>query len=98
MKAQGVPLILLGGGGYTIKNVARLWAYETAVAVDEKIPRRIPDSDLYLDHYAPTYAIDDDGSEDRFHNENTPGYINHIKSIVLEQYALNYKLTLDYNT
>ncbi|KAJ3982903.1 histone deacetylase [Lentinula detonsa] len=28
-----IPLILLGGGGYTVKNVARAWCYETACAL-----------------------------------------------------------------
>lgn len=27
MKSFNVPMILLGGGGYTIENVARCWAY-----------------------------------------------------------------------
>ncbi len=27
MMSYGVPLMLLGGGGYTVHNVARLWAY-----------------------------------------------------------------------
>ena len=25
----GVPMLLLGGGGYTMRNVARCWCYET---------------------------------------------------------------------
>jgi hypothetical protein len=33
MKSFGLPIQVLGGGGYTIRNVARCWAYETAVAV-----------------------------------------------------------------
>lgn len=35
MMSYGVPLMLLGGGGYTVHNVARLWAYETGLAVGE---------------------------------------------------------------
>jgi hypothetical protein len=27
----GVPMLVLGGGGYKIKNVSRCWTYETAV-------------------------------------------------------------------
>jgi histone deacetylase 1/2 len=27
----GLPLLVVGGGGYTVHNVAKLWAYETAV-------------------------------------------------------------------
>ena len=35
MKTFGKPIILLGGGGYTVNNVARLWLYETSVAVGQ---------------------------------------------------------------
>lgn len=27
----GIPLMALGGGGYTVRNVAKLWAYETGI-------------------------------------------------------------------
>ena len=33
VKSWNLPLLVLGGGGYTIKNVARCWAYETAVCL-----------------------------------------------------------------
>ncbi len=33
-----VPLLVLGGGGYTIRNVSRCWAYETSVLLGEEIP------------------------------------------------------------
>lgn len=32
-----LPLLLLGGGGYTIRNVARCWTYETAIALNTEI-------------------------------------------------------------
>lgn len=35
MKTFGVPLLVLGGGGYKIKNVARCWTYETGVLLGE---------------------------------------------------------------
>lgn len=38
MKSFNLPLLMLGGGGYTIRNVARCWTYETAVALDAEIP------------------------------------------------------------
>ncbi|KAJ2629793.1 putative histone deacetylase 1-B [Coemansia sp. RSA 1290] len=57
MKSFNVPLICLGGGGYTIRNVARTWAYETAVLLGEK-----PDSSLpynnYYDFFGPEYVLD----------------------------------------
>ena len=34
MRKQGIPMLILGGGGYTIRNVARCWTFETAVALD----------------------------------------------------------------
>jgi hypothetical protein len=37
-----VPLLILGGGGYTIKNVSRCWTYETAVLVGKYIPDELP--------------------------------------------------------
>jgi histone deacetylase HOS2 len=33
IKKLKIPLIMFGGGGYTPKNVARAWAYETAIAI-----------------------------------------------------------------
>ena len=33
MKKYNLPLLMLGGGGYTIRNVARCWTYETAQAL-----------------------------------------------------------------
>ncbi|OQO14971.1 hypothetical protein B0A48_00353 [Cryoendolithus antarcticus] len=42
VKALGVPLLLLGGGGYTARNVARAWCHETALATDNTLPPNIP--------------------------------------------------------
>lgn len=35
MMQYGIPIMLLGGGGYTIHNVARCWLYETGLALGE---------------------------------------------------------------
>lgn len=35
IKSFNTPLMLLGGGGYTIENVARCWTYETGVCLNE---------------------------------------------------------------
>lgn len=40
-----VPVMMLGGGGYTISNVARTWSYETMAMLgyqDEQIPYYCP--------------------------------------------------------
>lgn len=51
MLAYGLPTIMLGGGGYTIENVARCWAYETGVALGEEIEGSIPKNDMYFQKY-----------------------------------------------
>lgn len=37
VKSFGLPTLVLGGGGYTIRNVARAWTYETALLLDTEI-------------------------------------------------------------
>jgi acetoin utilization deacetylase AcuC-like enzyme len=34
IKDWNIPTIVLGGGGYTVKNVARCWTYETSICLD----------------------------------------------------------------
>ena len=38
VKSLGVPTLLLGGGGYTLRNVPRAWAYETSIIAGIDIP------------------------------------------------------------
>lgn len=40
MKSFNVPLMMLGGGGYTIRNVARTWTYETGLALGIDLSER----------------------------------------------------------
>jgi hypothetical protein len=35
VQTKGLPLLVLGGGGYSLRNVARCWTYETAVVLGE---------------------------------------------------------------
>ena len=34
----GAPMLVLGGGGYTMRNVARCWAYETGRLLGQELP------------------------------------------------------------
>ena len=45
-----VPVLVLGGGGYTMRNVARCWTYETAVVLGEDVPDELPFND-YFEYY-----------------------------------------------
>ncbi len=51
MRRYNTPLLLLGGGGYTIRNVARCWTYETAVALNCDIAN----GEIVLFHYHEIY-------------------------------------------
>lgn len=46
IRDTGLPTIILGGGGYTVRNVARCWAYETSLAVDEPLNIDLPDNGI----------------------------------------------------
>ncbi|KAI8323252.1 histone deacetylase Clr6 [Martensiomyces pterosporus] len=81
MKSFGVPLFCLGGGGYTIRNVARTWAYETAVLLDEDIDPVLPYNDYY-DFYGPEFRLDVPASN--MDNANTPEYLDKIFTQIAE--------------
>lgn len=36
------PTLFLGGGGYTLRNVPRCWAYETSIVAGVDVPNEIP--------------------------------------------------------
>ena len=58
-RKANLPLILLGGGGYTVKNVARTWAYETACAlgIEETLDVNLPWTEFF-DWFAPRYRLE----------------------------------------
>lgn len=47
VKDWNLPLLVLGGGGYTIKNVARCWAYETGICLGIELDNDLPLNDYY---------------------------------------------------
>ncbi|KAF7573137.1 AcuC, Deacetylase [Pyrenophora tritici-repentis] len=81
VKSFGVPVIVLGGGGYTMRNVARTWAYETGELVGEKMAKQLPFNDYY-EYFAPDYELDVRPSN--MENANSHDYLHKIKSAVIE--------------
>lgn len=83
-KSLGLPLLILGGGGYTIKNVARAWLYETAITlgchnvINEKIP-----PNEYYQYFGPNYQLhlEPDAS---LSNLNTSSFCNIIREQVYD--------------
>ncbi|KAJ7238764.1 hypothetical protein B0H12DRAFT_1326793 [Mycena haematopus] len=59
LRQQNIPLVLLGGGGYTVKNVARAWTYETACAlgIEDTIDPMLPYSE-YFDWFGPRFRLE----------------------------------------
>lgn len=85
LRKSGLPLILLGGGGYTIKNVSRTWAYETACAlgIEDTIDRKLP-WNSYFEWFGPRYRLE--VAENNMDDLNPKdGYLDSIKEQVFKQ-------------
>ncbi|KAK4209453.1 histone deacetylase [Rhypophila decipiens] len=81
VRSFNLPTLVLGGGGYTMRNVARTWAYETGRLVGVEMNPVLPYNEYY-DYYGPDYELDVRASnmENANHNE----YLEKIKIAVIE--------------
>jgi len=57
IKSWGLPLILAGGGGYTLRNIPRCWTYETSLACGIDIVNEMPEMYKYREYFCPDYKI-----------------------------------------
>ncbi|KAF9215163.1 histone deacetylase [Podila verticillata] len=81
VKSFGVPMIVVGGGGYTIRNVARAWTFETAVLLNEQLPEELP-FNSYFEYYGPEYRLDVPANNMK--NDNTPEDLHNLKAQIIE--------------
>lgn len=81
VKSFNLPVLVLGGGGYTMRNVSRTWAYETGLLVGQKMGPELPYNDYY-EYYAPDYELDVKPSN--MDNANSMEYLQKIKVQVIE--------------
>ncbi|KAJ5294462.1 hypothetical protein N7508_009283 [Penicillium antarcticum] len=81
IKSFDLPTLILGGGGYTMRNVARTWAYETGILVGEGLESELPYNDYY-EYFAPDYELDVRPSN--MDNANTKEYLDKIRNQVVE--------------
>lgn len=81
MKKWNLPLLLLGGGGYTIRNVARCWTYETSIALGVDVANELPYND-YFEYYGPDFKLHI--SPSNMANQNTTEYLEKIKTRLFE--------------
>merc|ERR1719334_2529619 len=56
VKSFGLPLLVLGGGGYTLRNVARCWTYETSICCGKQLQDKLPYNEYY-EYFAPDYTL-----------------------------------------
>ena len=73
----GVPMLVLGGGGYTLRNVPRVWTYETSVLLGTEIKDVLPYND-YFEYYGPDYRLHMPVSN--MENLNSKEYLQHVKA------------------
>lgn len=81
IKSFNLPLLMLGGGGYTVKSVSRTWAYETGLAAGVQLGGAIPNNEYY-EYYGPDYELDVKPSNMTDHN--TREYLDKLQETVFE--------------
>ncbi|KAK6077142.1 Histone deacetylase RPD3 [Seiridium cupressi] len=81
VKSFNLPTLVLGGGGYTMRNVARTWAFETGLLVDANMPKTLPFNEYY-EYYGPDYELAVRASN--MENANSPEYLEKIKNQLVE--------------
>ncbi|KAK0391914.1 hypothetical protein NLU13_1412 [Sarocladium strictum] len=81
VKSFGLPTLVLGGGGYTMRNVARTWAFETGVLVGREMDRVMPFNEYY-EYYAPDFELNVRASN--MENSNSREYLDKITAAVID--------------
>jgi len=82
----GLPLLVLGGGGYTVRNVARAWTHETAVLTRSELSPTVPDNE-YLEYFAPHFDLLPE-LPSNFSNGNTREYLDSLVKQVQDMLKL----------
>ena len=82
VKTFNVPMLVFGGGGNTIRNVARCWCYETSRLLNQPISEDVPYHE-YMDYYQPEYKLHMPVSNMK--NENTRESLDATKQKIFEQ-------------
>lgn len=80
-KKFNLPMLVLGGGGYTLRNVARAWTYETGLLLNQELPNEIP-VNPYLEYFCPEYKIHMPTSN--MENMNTKEYLGKVRDQLLD--------------
>uniref|UniRef100_A0A2K5HHQ0 Histone deacetylase domain-containing protein n=1 Tax=Colobus angolensis palliatus TaxID=336983 RepID=A0A2K5HHQ0_COLAP len=82
IKSFNILLLVLGGGGYTVRNVACCWTNETSLLVEEAISEELPYSE-YFEYFAPDFILHPDVST-HIENQNSRQYLDQIRQTIFE--------------
>ncbi|KWU45643.1 hypothetical protein RHOSPDRAFT_32565 [Rhodotorula sp. JG-1b] len=81
MRTFNVPLIIVGGGGYTVRNVARTWAFETGLAAGVEMGADLPFNE-YLEYFGPEFKLD--VPRNNMENSNSREYLEQTTASIIE--------------
>ena len=82
IKSFGLPLLVLGGGGYTLRNVARCWTYETSICCGKELKNKLPYNEYY-EYFAPDYTLSTLATN--MVNQNTQNDLHEILKTICAQ-------------
>ncbi|KXS20399.1 hypothetical protein M427DRAFT_52043 [Gonapodya prolifera JEL478] len=83
VKSYRIPMLVVGGGGYTIRNVARAWTYECSILTNTVVPDELPRTD-YHEHFAPDYSLHPRIVDPNLHDANTRQSLDAVKQKIAE--------------
>lgn len=83
VKSFGIPMLVVGGGGYTPRNVSRLWTYETGLLNDVLLPQEIPENIPFRDWFGPDYSLHP-VLDDLYENKNSKKFLENVRIRCLE--------------
>ena len=86
VKKFNLPLLVLGGGGYTPRNVAKAWAYETSLCIGADVHSSLPGHMPFIEHFGQERTLFPDLSVGgRYDNKNTQSYLENVVMGIREQ-------------
>lgn len=86
VKKFRLPLLVLGGGGYTARNVARAWAYETSLCIGAEVHPNLPAHTPFLEHFGQEQTLFPRlDTTQRYENKNSKSYLASLVMVIEEQ-------------
>ncbi|ODV71888.1 histone deacetylase HOS2 [Cyberlindnera jadinii NRRL Y-1542] len=84
IKSFGIPMLVVGGGGYTPRNVSRLWCYETSIMTDVTLESKLPMELPFRNFFNPDCSLHPNLG-DKLDNKNSRKYLDNVRIKILEQ-------------